>query len=52
LVQRLLAERAAVRVTAGAVEATALGNAILQGLALGRFADLAEARRWAASSSA
>jgi rhamnulokinase len=47
-VRRLLAERAEVRVIRGAVEATALGNAILQGIALGRFGDLNDARRWAA----
>jgi rhamnulokinase len=48
-VLQLLAERAEVRVIRGAVEATALGNAILQGIAVGRFGDLAEARRWAAA---
>jgi rhamnulokinase len=49
-VLRLLAERAEVRVIRGAAEATALGNAILQGIAVGRFGDLAEARRWADTS--
>lgn len=49
-VQQLLAERAGVRVIPGAVEATALGNAILQGLAIGRFQDLTEARSWAGES--
>jgi rhamnulokinase len=49
LAMRLVAERSGVRVIAGAVEATALGNALLQGLALGRFRDLADARRWASS---
>jgi rhamnulokinase len=33
-------------VVAGAAEASALGNALVQGIALGRFADLADARRW------
>jgi rhamnulokinase len=49
LVMRLVAERSGIRVIAGAVEATALGNALLQGLALGRFRDLADARRWASA---
>jgi hypothetical protein len=39
-------------VIAGAVEATALGNALLQGLALGRFRDLACARRSASAVTA
>jgi rhamnulokinase len=42
---RLLAERAGVRVHAGPVEATALGNALVQGVALGLYTDLADARR-------
>ena len=49
LAMRLVAQRSDVRVITGAVEATALGNALLQGLALGRFRDLADARRWASS---
>ena len=32
-------------VVAGPVEAAAMGNALVQGIALGQFADLAEARR-------
>ena len=51
-VRRAVEEAAGVRVVAGAVEAAALGNAILQGIALERFADLDEARTWAASVSA
>jgi rhamnulokinase len=35
------------RVVPGASEATALGNALLQGIAVARFRDLADARRWA-----
>jgi rhamnulokinase len=42
-----IAHHAGVRVVPGATEATALGNALLQGIALGRFRDLAEARTWA-----
>jgi rhamnulokinase len=41
----LMAEACGVPVRAGAVEATALGNALVQGVALGRFADLEEARQ-------
>lgn len=39
-----LAERSGREVTAGPVEATALGNALVQGVALGFYAGLAEAR--------
>jgi rhamnulokinase len=45
LYRQLLADRAGLTVHAGPVEATALGNALVQGVALGRYADLAEARR-------
>jgi rhamnulokinase len=41
-----LAEHSRVPVVTGATDATALGNALLQGIALGRFAGLAEGRRW------
>jgi rhamnulokinase len=41
-----LAEHSGVPVVTGATEATALGNALLQGIALGHFAGLAEGRRW------
>lgn len=44
LLQREIEERAGLAVCRGPVEATALGNALTQGVALGRFADLAEAR--------
>jgi sugar (pentulose or hexulose) kinase len=42
-----IAHHAAARVVPGATEASALGNALLQGVALGRFRDLADARAWA-----
>jgi rhamnulokinase len=42
--RRLLEVATGCPVVAGPIEATALGNALVQGLALGRFADLAEAR--------
>jgi rhamnulokinase len=45
LYQRLLAERTGLVVHAGPVEATALGNALVQGVALGLYDDLAHARR-------
>lgn len=38
-------------VTAGPVEATVLGNLLVQGIAAGRFANLAEARRYSVASS-
>jgi rhamnulokinase len=47
-----IAHHARVPVVSGATEATALGNALLQGIALGRFADLAEGRRWLRAGSA
>jgi len=47
LVRERLAEHTGLPVVAGATEATALGNSLLQGIALGRFADLTEGRRWA-----
>jgi rhamnulokinase len=45
LYRRLLAEASGLPVHAGPAEATALGNALVQGIALGRYGDLAEARR-------
>jgi rhamnulokinase len=39
-----LARHSGLPVTAGPAEATALGNALVQGIALGRYADLADAR--------
>lgn len=44
LYRRLVAERTGLDVVSGPVEATALGNALVQGVALGAFDDLAEAR--------
>ena len=38
-------------VTVGSPEATALGNALVQGIALGRFEDLNAARRWLAAGA-
>lgn len=46
LVRELISLHTGLPVVAGAVEATAFGNAILQGIALGRFTDLADGRRW------
>jgi rhamnulokinase len=45
LYRSLLAERSGLPVHAGPGEATALGNALVQGIALGVYADLADARR-------
>ena len=42
------ARHAGVPVTVGSPEATALGNAVVQGLALGQFERLEDARRWLA----
>ena len=50
--KRALEEAAGVRVVMGAVESAALGNALLQGVALSRFSSLSEARAWTASESA
>lgn len=50
LVRELLARRSGIDVVVGSAEATALGNAIVQGVAIGHFADLGEARRWLAPS--
>ncbi len=44
LLNRLIAEAAARPVTVGATEATALGNALVQGIAIGAYADLPAAR--------
>jgi len=43
LLRRLVAEAAGLPVRVGAAEATCLGNAAVQGVALGRYRDLAEA---------
>ena len=50
-VRERLAAHTGVPVVAGATEATALGNALLQGIALGRFEDLADGRTWARGQS-
>ena len=44
LYRRALAARTGLPIVQGPVEATALGNALVQGIALGRYADLADAR--------
>lgn len=44
LLNQLIAQAVGVPVRMGSPEATALGNALVQGIALGRFADLGEAR--------
>lgn len=44
LLNRLIAEASGLPVHAGSVDATALGNASGQGIALGVFADLDDAR--------
>lgn len=46
LLARLLERKSGLAVVVGSPEAAALGNAIVQGIALGRFADVADARRW------
>jgi rhamnulokinase len=51
VVRRAVEEAAGVRLVAGPAEATALGNALLQGLALGRFESLEAARAWAAADA-
>jgi rhamnulokinase len=43
---RLLAEHTGLPVVVGSAEATSIGNAALQGLALGRFSSLEDARTW------
>jgi rhamnulokinase len=49
LLNRLLADGSGLPVHVGPVEATALGNALVQGIALGVFEDLAAARRRSAT---
>jgi rhamnulokinase len=51
LMNELYGRHAGVPVTVGSPEATALGNAVVQGLALGRFDGLDEARRWLATGA-
>jgi rhamnulokinase len=50
-VRRAVEEAAGIRLAAGPAEATALGNALLQGIALGRFETLRAARAWAAADA-
>lgn len=50
LLARLLEEKSGLDVIVGSPEAAALGNAVVQAIALGRFADLDEARIWLAPS--
>jgi rhamnulokinase len=46
LLHDLLATRTKLRVVRGSPEATALGNAVVQGIALGRFEGIEDARSW------
>lgn len=46
LLHRMIGRHTGLPVVVGSPEATALGNAIVQGVALGHFSDLAEARDW------
>lgn len=46
LLHQLIGQRTNLPVIAGDPEATALGNAIVQGVALGHFAAVADGRRW------
>lgn len=50
LMNELLARHTGVPVTVGSPEAAALGNAAVQGIALGRFGSLDDARAWVATS--
>jgi len=50
-VRERIATHAGVRIVTGATEATALGNALMQGIALDRFRTLDDARAWASVSS-
>ena len=51
VVRRAVEEAAGIRLVAGPAEATGLGNALLQGVALGRFETLEAARAWAAADA-
>jgi rhamnulokinase len=46
LMNQLLSDTAVVPATVGSAEATALGNGLAQGIALGRFASIDEGRSW------
>jgi rhamnulokinase len=50
LLAELLGAKTNLDVIVGSSEATALGNAIVQGIALGRFEGLATARDWLSSN--
>jgi rhamnulokinase len=50
LLNQLIAQRSGLPITVGSSEATALGNAAAQGLGIGRFDDLIEARSWLAAT--
>lgn len=51
LLAQVLAEKSGLDVVVGPAEAAALGNAVVQGVALGRFGDLEEARQWLTTSA-
>jgi len=46
LLHQLLGARTGLRVVRGSPEATALGNAVVQGIAMGRFDGIEDARAW------
>ena len=50
LLHELLGTRTGLRVVRGSPEATALGNAVVQGIALGRFDGIGDARGWLAAT--
>ena len=50
LLHELLGTRTGLRVVRGSPEATALGNAVVQGIALGRFDGIDDARGWLEAS--
>ena len=50
LLHELLGKRTGLRVVRGSPEATALGNAVVQGIALGRFEGIDDARGWLEAS--
>lgn len=50
LLNRLIAERTGLRVFVGSPEATALGNAVVQGIGIGQFAGIDDARQWLATT--
>lgn len=51
LLRRLLEARSGLDVVLGSAEAAALGNAVVQGIALGRFNDISDARDWLTPTS-